>query len=138
MRKLTLLCLRSALLFLTINLRDWAQNSHSYDSLSASGSVFGELMMSMDGMHTRSKEIRPVGNNDTDFVRIMIVHHQAAIDMAKTELQHGTDDQMRRLAQEIVTDQESEIELMQLWLKEHKPGYATGANSPNVGAGKEN
>jgi len=26
---------------------------------------------------------------------------------------------MRRLAQEIITDQESEIELMQLWLRQH-------------------
>jgi len=138
MRKLTLLCLSSVLLFLTINLQDWAQNAHTHDSRSAPGSVFGELMMSMDGMHTRTKEIRPIGNNDTDFVRIMIVHHQAAIDMAKTELQYGNDDQMRRLAQEIVTDQESEVELMQLWLKDHSPGYAPKANSPNVGAGKEN
>jgi uncharacterized protein (DUF305 family) len=32
---------------------------------------------------------------------------------------------MLRLAQEIITDQESEIQLMQLWLKQH------GANSQN-------
>jgi uncharacterized protein (DUF305 family) len=49
----------------------------------------------------------------------MLPHHQAAIDMAKAELLHGTDPQMRRLAQEIITDQQSEIELMQLWHKEH-------------------
>jgi uncharacterized protein (DUF305 family) len=30
---------------------------------------------------------------------------------------YGKDPQMRRLAQEIITDQQSEIELMQLWLK---------------------
>ena len=89
-------------------------------------------------MHTRAKEIRPVGNDDADFVRFMIVHHQAAIEMAKTELQHGADDQIRRLAQEIVTDQESEIELMQLWLKKHNPGYEPHANAANVGAGNEN
>jgi hypothetical protein len=58
--------------------------------------------------------------------------------MAKTELQHGTDDQMRRLAQEIITDQESEIELMRLWLKERNSGYATPANIPNAGVSKEN
>jgi uncharacterized protein (DUF305 family) len=28
---------------------------------------------------------------------------------------------MRRLAQEIITDQQSEIELMQLWLRQHGP-----------------
>jgi uncharacterized protein (DUF305 family) len=31
---------------------------------------------------------------------------------------------MRRLAQEIITDQQSEIELMQLWLKQQKPAAA--------------
>jgi uncharacterized protein (DUF305 family) len=46
-------------------------------------------------------------------------HHQAAIDMAEAELLHGQDPQLRRLAQEIITDQRSEIELMQLWLKQH-------------------
>ena len=51
---------------------------------------------------------------------MMLPHHRAAIDMAKTELTHGQDPQMRRLAQEIIADQESEIELMQLWLKQHR------------------
>jgi len=34
---------------------------------------------------------------------------------------HGKDPEMRRLAQEIIADQQSEIELMQLWLKQHEP-----------------
>jgi len=59
-------------------------------------------------------------SSDADFVRLMIPHHQAAIDMARTQLLHGKDPQMRRLAQEIIADQQSEIELMNLWLKEHR------------------
>jgi len=58
------------------------------------------------------------GNSDVDFVRLMLPHHQAAIDMAKTELLYGKDPQMRRLAQEIITDQKLEMELMQRWLKQ--------------------
>jgi uncharacterized protein (DUF305 family) len=37
--------------------------------------------------------------------------------MARTELLCGTDPALRRLAQEIITDQQSEIEVMQLWVK---------------------
>jgi uncharacterized protein (DUF305 family) len=37
--------------------------------------------------------------------------------MAKVQLLYGKDPQMRRLAQEIIEDQQSEMELMQLWLK---------------------
>ena len=50
------------------------------------------------------------GEPDHDFVTIMIPHHQGAIDMAKALLLYGKDPQMRRLAQEIITDQESEIQ----------------------------
>jgi uncharacterized protein (DUF305 family) len=51
----------------------------------------------------------------------MLPHHQAAIDMARAQLLYGKDPQMRRIAQEIITDQQSEIELMQLWLKQNRP-----------------
>lgn len=56
------------------------------------------------------------GNIDHDFASMMIPHHQGAIDMAKAELIHGKDPLMRRLAQEILVDQQSEIDAMRLWL----------------------
>ncbi len=59
------------------------------------------------------------GDVDHDFVVMMIPHHQGAIDMAKGELSYGKDPAMRRLAQEIIVDQQSEIDLMNLWLKKH-------------------
>ena len=76
----------------------------------------------MERMHAGMRSITPTGNNDADFVKLMLPHHQAAIDMAKTELLYGKDPQMRRVAQEIIIDQQSEIELMQLWLKQREPG----------------
>ena len=79
-----------------------------------------EMEQAMEKMHTGMASIKPTGDNDADFVRFMLPHHRAALDMAKAELTHGKDPQMRRLAQEIVTDQQSEIELMQLWLKRHE------------------
>ena len=80
---------------------------------------WSELIASMDKMHMAMAAIKRSGNADIDFVRLMLPHHQAAIDMAKTQLLHGKDPQMRRLAQEIITDQQLEIELMQRWLKQH-------------------
>jgi uncharacterized protein (DUF305 family) len=79
---------------------------------------WSELIASMDKMHMAMGAIKPSGNSDADFVRLMLPHHQAAIDMAKTQLLYGKDPQMRRLAQEIITDQQLEIELMQRWLKQ--------------------
>jgi uncharacterized protein (DUF305 family) len=79
---------------------------------------WSELVASMDKMHMAMGAVARSGNSDVDFVRLMLPHHQAAIDMAKTQLLYGKDPQMRRLAQEIITDQQLEIELMQRWLKQ--------------------
>jgi uncharacterized protein (DUF305 family) len=81
---------------------------------------WSELIASMDKMHMAMSVVARSGNSDVDFVRLMIPHHQAAIDMAKTQLLYGKDPQMRRLAQEIITDQQLEIELMQRWLKQQQ------------------
>ena len=81
---------------------------------------WSELIATMDKMHMAMGAVKHSGDNDTDFVRLMLPHHQAAIDMAKTQLLHGKDPQMRRLAQEIITDQQLEIELMQRWLKQQR------------------
>jgi len=82
---------------------------------------WSELTSSMERMHVAMAAIGPSGATVVDFVRLMLPHHQAAIEMAKTQLLYGKDPQMRRLAQEILTDQQSEIQLMQLWLKQHQP-----------------
>jgi uncharacterized protein (DUF305 family) len=81
---------------------------------------WSELIASMDKMHMTMGAVSRSGNSDVDFVRLMIPHHQAAIDMAKTQLLYGKNPQMRRLAQEIITDQQLEIELMQRWLKQQE------------------
>jgi uncharacterized protein (DUF305 family) len=89
--------------------------SHSHGSMPADAPYWEGLMESMTRMHAAMSSTRPSANADTDFVALMLPHHQAAIDMAKIELTFGKDEQLRRLAQEIVTDQESEIQLMKLW-----------------------
>ena len=83
------------------------------------GTAGPEIEEAMEKMHARMASIKPSRDSDADFVKLMLPHHQAALDMAKSELTYGKDPQMRRLAQEIVTDQQSEIELMQLWLERH-------------------
>jgi uncharacterized protein (DUF305 family) len=59
------------------------------------------------------------GNADVDLVRQMIPHHQSAIDMAKVQLAHGKDPQIRALAEKIIKDQEKEIADMEEWLKKN-------------------
>jgi uncharacterized protein (DUF305 family) len=56
------------------------------------------------------------GDPDIDFARGMIPHHQAAIDMAKIQLEFGTDPGMRELAEAIIAAQESEIATLRAFL----------------------
>lgn len=57
---------------------------------------------------------KPTGDIDRDFAATMIPHHQGAIDMAIAELRHGHNEQLRRIAQEIVVEQQQEIVAMRL------------------------
>ena len=83
--------------------------THVHSSQQTADPDWSELIASMDKMHMAMEAVMRSGNADVDFVRLMLPHHQAAIDMAKTQLLYGKDPQMRRLAQEIITDQQSEI-----------------------------
>jgi uncharacterized protein (DUF305 family) len=56
------------------------------------------------------------GDPDVDFARMMIPHHQGAIDMARSELEHGKDEELRRMAQKIIDDQEREIAELKDWI----------------------
>lgn len=62
--------------------------------------------------------IKPTGDIDRDFVAMMSPHHQGAIDMAISELRYGKNEQLRRIAQEIIVDQMQEIAAMKLAIGE--------------------
>ena len=62
--------------------------------------------------------IKPTGDIDRDFVAMMSPHHQGAIDMAISELRYGKNEQLRRIAQEIIVDQMQEIGAMKLAIGE--------------------
>jgi uncharacterized protein (DUF305 family) len=64
----------------------------------------------------KGMNVKRTGNPDKDFVLMMMPHHQGAIDMAKVELQYGTDTELRSLATDIVSAQEKEIAQMKDWL----------------------
>ncbi len=90
------------------------------EGIASSGKTFDQLMTrAMEVMHQAMQSAPHTGDSDRDFVTMMIPHHQGAIDMAKALLLHGKDEQLRRLAQEIITDQQNEVALMRLWLSKH-------------------
>ena len=91
------------------------------DSLAAAFAAENDAAMTrmMAGM-----EVKPSGNIDRDFAAMMIPHHQGAIEMAQAELRYGSNEQLRRIAQEIIVDQQQEIAAMHLALDQPLPPSA--------------
>ena len=72
----------------------------------------------------RDMEVKPSGDVDRDFVAMMVPHHQGAIDMAQAVLRYGRNEQIRRLAQEIIVTQQQEIAVMRMAVGEPLPASA--------------
>jgi hypothetical protein len=85
----------------------------------------GAMTRMMTGM-----EIRASGDVDQDFAAMMIPHHQGAMDMAQAELRHGHNEQLRRIAQEIIVDQQQEIAAMRLALDQPLPPSVAAPDQP--------
>ncbi len=75
-------------------------------------------MRAMMGMHKPVMEAMQATDASVAFVKGMIPHHQAAIDMAKALLQFGNDKQAKAWAQAIITAQQAEIDEMRAWLNQ--------------------
>ena len=87
--------------------------SRTQATASANNDVFKTAIdASMQSM--MSNDIKVYNDIDKDFVAQMIPHHQAAVDMAKEYLQYGSDAGLKKMSNDIIASQSSEI----AWLKE--------------------
>jgi uncharacterized protein (DUF305 family) len=86
--------------------------------------------VAMDRM-MKGMAVKPSGDVDRDFVNMMEPHHQGAIDMAVLELRYGRNEQLRRIAQEIIVDQQQEIDAMRLALGRKLPPSAPAPTTPD-------
>jgi uncharacterized protein (DUF305 family) len=90
--------------------------------LSENDSAMNKMMADMT--------IKPSGDVDRDFVAMMVPHHQGAIDMAQAVLRYGRNEQLRRLAQEIVVTQQQEIAAMRLAVGDALPPSVASPTQP--------
>jgi uncharacterized protein (DUF305 family) len=87
---------------------------------SAEAPFMAENQAAMDKMMA-GMNVKPSGDVDHDFAAMMIPHHQGAIDMALAELRYGRNEQLRRIAQEIIVSQQEEIAAMRFALGQPLP-----------------
>jgi uncharacterized protein (DUF305 family) len=93
----------------------------AYQFAEPAASRFGQVMeAAMDRMMVEM-EVKPSGDVDRDFVTMMIPHHQGAIDMAVAQLRFGQNEHLKRIAQEIIVEQQQEIAAMRMAIGEPPP-----------------
>jgi len=98
----------------------FAHEAHSpaqHAATSEEGAFLAENETAMTRLMS-AMEVKPSGDIDRDFVAMMAPHHQGAIDMAVLELRYGKNEQLRRIAQEIIVSQMQEIAAMKLAIGE--------------------
>lgn len=111
---------------LSLGLAGWGPASAQEANAPAQGSeapFLAENAAAMNRMMA-DMDVKPTGDVDADFVAMMIPHHQGAIDMALAVLRYGRNQQIRRIAQEIIVEQQQEIIAMRLALGQPLPPSA--------------
>ena len=64
----------------------------------------------MHAMMARMDSLPKTSDPEIDFARMMVIHHQGAIDMSNLELKEGKNDIMRQMAEKIISAQKEEIQ----------------------------
>ena len=89
-------------------------------AMAMDGGPMTDMLKEYTDSMTKMHEEMMVGMNyndpDAAFAHGMLGHHIGAVDMAEIQLKYGKDEEMRKLAQEIIDAQKAEIEQMQTWL----------------------
>ncbi len=88
--------------------------THSMHEMNDSGDGMG---MSMAGM-TESLKGKTGDAFDKEFLEQMIIHHEGAVEMARMAQSSAKHAEIKRLAGDIITAQQNEIDEMQAWMEE--------------------
>ena len=116
---MTFITLSAAAVSIYAQANEQPHQAHMNMPMSTDSAMQQELMQGMSQMHQDMMAAAQYKDPDVAFAAGMLPHHIGAVKMAEVELKYGKDPEMRKLAENIINAQQTEIEQMQKWLKVH-------------------
>lgn len=101
--------LYSAILFAVTSIYSCSKD----DDLELQGHDENRMMDSLHAMMNRMESMTPTNDPEIDFPKMMIMHHQGAINMGNVQIAEGKNDSLKRFSQKMVSMQEMEIDELQ-------------------------
>jgi uncharacterized protein (DUF305 family) len=91
----------------------------SFGGASYASEASEEMHAAMKSMCEKMDGMQMSQDINQDFVKMMIPHHQSAVEMAEAYLKEGSDPKITAMAQKIIEAQNKEIEELNAWLEAH-------------------
>ncbi|HVV80407.1 MAG TPA: DUF305 domain-containing protein [Pseudolabrys sp.] len=77
-----------------------------------------EYMAGMDKMHKKMMEATD-SDPTKSFAKKMVAHHEGAIDMSQTVLKYTKDEEIKKMANKMISEQQKEVKELNDWLAKH-------------------
>lgn len=107
------------------SLTDTSANEHASHTQPENKNDTNAITSSMDQMMKNMHSMKPTGNIDIDYAKMMIEHHKGAVDMARVAIAKGSDAEIRTFSEKVISVQNSEISMMESVISK-----SSGAKSP--------
>lgn len=93
-------------------MKAWRSEWFGSSEIDPNGAAALGMSESAMGMMEDAETLRASGDVNTDFAQMMVTHHQGAIEMAKLAADRAEHEEIKDLAEAIISAQEREIEVM--------------------------
>lgn len=92
------------------------QTANNQQQMGAGGDVSEQLRSATEGTLNQLQSAGLNGDPDHDYAHLLILHHQDAVEMAEVQVQHGQNEELKALAQQIIDNNQQEISELETWV----------------------
>lgn len=84
------------------------------------GSAEKDMMSKINDDQKEMQDMQMKGDQDQDYVSMLIMHHKQAVDMSKDYLDNAKNDRLKQMAQKMIDENKDQIDKLENWQDKHK------------------